>query len=74
MALFELLKDDPKLTWYGRAVGVAEYARGGVDLLDQIVRVQGAAPMCWVPRQHIEDVIVAVEARGITADIFGLSI
>ena len=47
MALFELLKDGPKLTWYGRAVGVAEYARGGVDLLDQIVRVQGAAPICW---------------------------
>jgi hypothetical protein len=26
-----------------------------------------------VPRQHIEDVIVAVEARALTADIFGLS-
>ena len=70
----ELLKDDPELTWYWRAVGVAEYACGGVDFLDQMVRIQGVVPRCWVPRQHIEDVIVAVEARAITADIFGLSI
>ena len=30
--------------------------------------------MCWVPRQPIEDVIVAVEVPGIMADISLLSI
>jgi len=68
VALFELLKV-PKLTWYGRASCCGISTLGRRPSGSNGAR-SGAAPMCWVPRQHIEDFIVAVEAPGIMADIF----
>ena len=66
-ALYNLVKDDPQYTWYGRFVA-ADFEVGGVETLLNLIRIQGASPGYFIPIAIADEVDAALEAAGIRQD------
>jgi GNAT superfamily N-acetyltransferase len=63
-ALYALVAEDPRFTYYGRGVGVLRGAEGGMDLLDALVRLQGYSNLGDVADEDVAAFEQALEARG----------
>lgn len=72
-ALYRLLENDPRFSWYGRNVALADYAAGGTRVLADLVRIQGASVSYLVPRGQIAEAAAALEAEGLKTDWMGFS-
>ncbi len=70
-ALFRMVHHDPRYSWYGRNVALADFEQGGVDVLADLTRIQGAAVSYRVPRDKIASVCEALEAKGLRSDWMG---
>lgn len=62
----ELLGDDARYSYYGRAVGLTAPDDGSVDQLAALARVQGNANYSAVPLRETDKIKSELEARGLT--------
>ena len=72
-ALFELLRDDPRVAWYGRALAVTDLNASGMDFFENLIRLQGATAAYLVKRGAEAEVCEVLSARGLSSDLFGFS-
>lgn len=72
-ALFELMRNDPRVAWYGRTLAVTDLHESGMDYFENLIRVQGATAAYMVKRQAESEICDALAARGLRADVFGFS-
>jgi len=63
---YEVVKDDPRLTYYGRTVGIADPAQANVDALESLVRLQGAAHYACVLLDQADALEADIAARGLS--------
>lgn len=68
--MFEVARDDPRFTYYGRAVGLASPDDGAVDLLRALAALQGASHYSLLPTAEIPDYTATAEALGLSATHF----
>lgn len=64
-ALAELLRDDPRFSYYGRTVGLVTPEDGSVDELAALARVQGNSNYSAVPVADVPALVSALEKRGL---------
>lgn len=64
-AMFELLRHDPRYTYYGRTVGLADPEGGTVDILESLARLQGNSNCAILPNADLSFWWKEVEARGL---------
>lgn len=62
--LYDLLRDDPRLFYYGRTVAVLRPGPDSDALIDPLVAVQGATTYCDVAPGEAPALRAALEARG----------
>ncbi len=67
-AMFDLLRDDPRLTYYGRTVGIATLH--DIDLLHRLCVLQGAAHIAAVEADDATGLKAQAEARGLSVTLF----
>ena len=72
-ALFELMRDDPRVAWYGRALAVTDLNASGMDFFENLIRLQGATAAYMVKRGAEAEICEALSKRGLRADLFGFS-
>ena len=60
-----LFKDNPNYSYYGRTVGLVRSSDGDIDKLAALTRIQGNSNYSHVPQGEIEQVISALESRGL---------
>lgn len=65
-ALHAVLRDDPRLTYYGRAVGIATPADAEPDLLEHLVTLQGSGSYGAVQDADMPTLTAQIEARGLS--------
>lgn len=65
-ALFAVIRDDPRFSYYGRNVGLADIGAGDVDLLAALTRLQGASSCANLPDAAVPDMRRAAEAIGLS--------
>lgn len=70
--LWNLVGDDARLTFYGRTVGLTS-PDPGLDLFEDLVRLQGVSVVYRVPRPEIPTLVAELEARGVRTDLFGFA-
>lgn len=63
---YELLRDDPRFAYYGRAVGIATPGCGDMSLLAALTRLQGASAYGCVPNADLPRHAEAAQAEGLT--------
>lgn len=64
-AMFDLLGDDPGLTYYGRTVGLAAPDPEGLGRLVSLARLQGNGSCCNVPHSSVSTLRQQAEALGL---------
>lgn len=64
-AMFDVTRDDPGLSYYGRTVGLAEPGPDAATRLAGLVALQGNSNIARVPDAEFTDWRAAVEARGL---------
>lgn len=64
-AMFELLRDDPRYTYYGRTVGLADPDGGTVEILEALAQLQGNSNCAILPNPDLPHWREQVEARGL---------
>ncbi len=68
--LWHLLRDNPEYTCHGRVVGLAEYSEDNLEKQIALARLQGAAPLDGLPREHLETRRAALERAGLVTDVY----
>lgn len=66
--LWRLLGDNPRYSYYGRLVALAEPGSDAADILSALARLQGAAVSYYYPAAHAADLYAELEARGLKTD------
>ena len=66
--LWRLLSDDPRYSYYGRLVTLAEPGPDAADVLCALARLQGAAASYYYPAARAADLFAELEARGLKTD------
>lgn len=69
-AMYEILRDDPRYTYYGRTVGLAHADQEDVQRLVALTRLQGSSHFASVENAELAQFTTAVEAQGITATCY----
>ena len=65
-ALWPLLKDDPRYSFYGRWVSLSDPGEDAPERLASLARVQGAASCQYLPMERCEHLCADLQTRGIT--------
>lgn len=65
-ALYEVIRDDPRFSYYGRSVGLADTTAGDVALLVSLTRLQGASSFADLPDADLPLLRRAVEDQGLS--------
>lgn len=63
--LYDLLRDDPRLSYYGRTVGILRPTPGDETLRDSLIAVQGATSYTCVDQDEAPARRAALEAQGL---------
>ncbi len=63
-ALYQLMKDRPEVSYYGRGVGVLRPDAAGLGTLDHLLAVQGVSNIGLVPNDGREALASDLEAKG----------
>ena len=63
---FELLRDDPRFTYYGRIVGLASPESGTISALSALTRLQGSSHYASVPNADMPRHTEAARAQGLS--------
>src|SRR4029079_241026 len=66
--LWRLLGDDPRFSYYGRLVALAEPGADAADILSAIARLQGGAVSYYYPAADAKTLYAELEARGLKTD------
>ncbi|MDU8912617.1 N-acetyltransferase [Aestuariicoccus sp. MJ-SS9] len=69
-ALFEILKDEPGYTYYGRTVGLATPGDGGIARLAALARLQGNSNISRLPDDILPELVAATEAAELTPAVY----
>lgn len=65
-ALYDLLRDDPRMSYYGRAVGLAAPTGNTLEMLHDLVTLQGNGSIGKVSDAEFADLRDAIEGRGLS--------
>lgn len=65
-AMYDLLRDDPRYTYYGRAVGLATAQDGTLQQLRALVQLQGNGTNNDVPRDDVDAMSANLSALGLS--------
>jgi len=68
--VYELVKDDPRCTYYGRGVGVMTLEDAQVDLFDALITLQGTSSIARVAPAAMAGVRARAEAKGLSVTIY----
>lgn len=66
-ALYELTRDDPRMSYYGRAVGLAASDENSLDMLCALIALQGSGSIVRLSDAELPVLRDAVERRGLAA-------
>lgn len=69
-ALFEVVKDDPRFTYYGRGVGIVRPQDGGVDLMSAVIALSGACHFAATADEEVPQIEAALQDRGLSTTVF----
>jgi hypothetical protein len=69
-ALHAALRDDPRMCYYGRLVGLSTPDDGDIDLLCNLVTLQGVSNYAAVPASQTDALRAQIEARGLVVTTF----
>lgn len=64
-SLFDILRDDPRFTYYGRTVGLVGPCEGAVVLLASLARLQGSSHYAKVANADMARLSAETEAQGL---------
>ena len=67
-ALWLLVRQDPRLAYYGRVVGLSDPRDDTADLLCALARLQGAAVAYFVPKTSADNLFSELRNRGFATD------
>lgn len=67
-ALWQLLKDNPRFSYYGRLVGLSDPAADTADVLHRLAMLQGATCCYFYPAGSADKLFADLESRGLVAD------
>ena len=71
MALFEVLKHDPKFCTHGRAIALGEQEETPETQI-ALSRIQGVAPCDWVQRHEVDDLQTALKDADLETDVMNI--
>ena len=63
-ALFDLMRDDVRVSYYGRTVAPLRPDPEGFDLLARLIAIQGASTYSDLTAEQADDLVPALEAQG----------
>jgi hypothetical protein len=69
-ALYDLLSDDPRLTYYGRSVGLLRPSADSSALLDRLIALQGSSTYADVDPKDVDTLKPQLEAQGYSVTHF----
>ncbi|WP_135505896.1 GNAT family N-acetyltransferase [Roseovarius aestuariivivens] len=65
-ACFRILRDDPRFSYYGRAVGLAAPERDTLGLVTALTRLQGVGSIARIPDQDMPSLRAQLEDEGLS--------
>ncbi len=69
-ALFEVVKGDPRFTYYGRGVGIVRPQDGGIDLMSAVIALTGACHFAASADDEVPQIEAALQDRGLSTTVF----
>jgi len=66
--LWQLLRDNPRYSYYGRRVSLCDPGPDTADILSAMARLQGAAVCNYYPAADAAALFAELEARGLSTD------
>jgi hypothetical protein len=69
-ALFEVVKDDSRFTYYGRGVGIVRPQDGGIDLMSAVIALSGACHFAATEDDDVPQIEAALRDRGLSTTVF----
>lgn len=69
-AMFDMLRDDTRLTYYGRTVGITDAVAADLDLLERLAFLQGASHFAAVPVADANALAAQISERGLSVTLY----
>ena len=69
-ALFDVVKDDPRFTYYGRGVGIVRPQDGGIDLMSAVIALSGACHFAATADDEVPQIEATLQDRGLSTTVF----
>lgn len=69
-ALFEVVKDDPRFTYYGRGVGIVRREDCGIDLISAVIALTGACSFAATADDEVPKLTTELQDRGLSTTVF----
>lgn len=66
LSLFDIVRDDPRFTYYGRTVGLAGPSEGTMSLLASLTRLQGNSHYAAVPNTEMTQLCSEAGSQGLS--------